>query len=158
MRPCFNSVSEGYDIEVNGELKIAASIHYHRLLARGPVGPSPEHLAKLATDLHAVGPDLHERRAAAFAGMLLLGRVNDIVPLIEYGDKLLNIRSGRGYGNESDSLMALMSERWEDLSNALVAILPPVLEISGPTTVTYGTVSHALKRVVRRTARFSEFL
>jgi hypothetical protein len=118
VRPCFNSVLKGYDIEVDGELKIAASIYYHRLLARGPVGPSPEHLAKLATDLHAVGPDLHERRAAAFAGMLLLGRVNDIVPMIEYGDKPLNIRSGRGYGNESDSLMALMCERWEELSTA----------------------------------------
>lgn len=118
VRPCFNSVLEGYDIEVDGELKIAASIYYHRLLARGLVGPVPEHLAKLTTDLHAVGPDLHERRAAAFAGMLLLGRVNDIVPMIEYGDKPLNIRSGTGYGNESDSLTALMSERWEDLSTA----------------------------------------
>jgi hypothetical protein len=118
VRPCFHTVFEGYDLEVDGELKIAASIYYHRHLARGSVGPSPEHLAKLATDLHAVGPDLHERRAAAFAGMLLLGRVNDIVPMIEYRDRFLHIRSGKGYGSESDSLMAIMAERWEDLSTA----------------------------------------
>ena len=63
-------------------------------------------------------PDLHERRAAAFAGMLLLGRVNEIVPMIGYGDKPWNIPSGARYENESDSLMALMSEWWGDLSTA----------------------------------------
>jgi hypothetical protein len=116
VRPCFNTVLEGYDIEVDGELKIAASISYHRILARAPGGPRSEHLAKLTQDLHAVGPDLNERRAAAFAGMLLLGRVGDIVPMVEYGDKPLNIRSGRSYGDESESLMALIVERWEELS------------------------------------------
>jgi hypothetical protein len=118
MRPTFNSILEDYDIEVDGELKIAASIYYHRLAMRGLTGPIPQHLAELRTDLHAIGLDLHERRAAAFAGMLLLGRVNDLVPMVAYGDKPLNIESGTGYGNESDSLMALMCERWEDLRTA----------------------------------------
>ena len=51
MRPSFNSILEDYDIEVDGELKIAASIYYHRLVMRGLIGPSPQHLAKLRTDL-----------------------------------------------------------------------------------------------------------
>jgi hypothetical protein len=119
LRPCLDTVLEGYDIEVDGELKIAASIHdHHRVLARLPSGPSPEHLAKLTRDLQASGPDFHERRAAAFAGMLLLGRVGDIVPMTEYGDKPLNIRTGTGYGHDSDSLMAIIVERWEELSQA----------------------------------------
>jgi hypothetical protein len=114
-------VLEGYDIEVDGELKIAASIYYHRYLARTSNGPSADHLRELVDALYAVGPDLHERRAAAFAGMLLLGRADDIAPMIEHGDKPLHIRSGTGYGNESDSLMALMCEPWEDVRRAFGA-------------------------------------
>ena len=117
-RPSLHAVLSDYDIEVDGELKIAASISYHRNMAREASGVSEEHLAKLRQDLHAVGPDLHERRAAAFAGMLILGRLDEVVPMLEYGDKPLNIRSGTGYGQESDSLMALMAERWDELSAA----------------------------------------
>jgi hypothetical protein len=39
-RPAFERVLDGYDIEVDGELKIAASIYYHRYLARTSNGPS----------------------------------------------------------------------------------------------------------------------
>jgi hypothetical protein len=119
--PAFKRVLEGYDIEVDGELKIAASIYYYRYAARTPDNPSADHLKELVDGLHAVGPDLHERRAAAFAGMLLLGRVNDIARMTEHGDKPLNIRSGTGYGKESDSLMALMCEHWEDVHQAFGA-------------------------------------
>ena len=122
-RSAFERLLESYDIEVDGELKIAASIYYHRYLARTSNGPSADHLKELVDALHAVGPDLHERRAAAFAGMLLLGRVDDIAPMIEHGDKHLHIRSGSGYGNESDSLMALMCERWEDVRRGFGADL-----------------------------------
>ncbi len=122
-QPAFERVLEDYDIEVDGELKIAASIYFHRYVARTSHGPSADHLRELVEALDAVGPDLHERRAAAFAGMLLLGRVNDIAPMTEHGDKPLHIRSGTGYGNESDSLMALMCERWEDVHQAFGADL-----------------------------------
>jgi hypothetical protein len=122
-RPGFERLLERYDIEVDGELKIATSIYYHRYVVRKSDGPSADHLTELADALHAVGPDLNARRAAAFAGMLLLGRVNDIAPMIEYGDKPWHIRSGAGYGKESDSLMALMCERWEDVRQAFGADL-----------------------------------
>ena len=117
-RPSLRAILSDYDIEVDGELKIAAAISYHRNMVREASGVSEEHLAKLRQDLHAVGPDLHERRAAAFAGMLILGRLDEVVPMLEYGDKPLNIRSGTGYGQESDCLMALMAERWDELSGA----------------------------------------
>jgi CRP-like cAMP-binding protein len=116
--PAFERVLKGYDVEADGELKISASIHYHRYVARTSGVPSAGHMKELVDALHAVGPDLHERRAAAFAGMLLLGRVNEIVPMTDYGDKPLHIQSGKGYRNESDSLMALMCERWEDVRQA----------------------------------------
>jgi hypothetical protein len=122
-RPAFERVLEGYDIEVDGELKIAASIYYHRNVARRTNGLPADHLKKLANALRAVGPDLYEPRAAAFAGMLLIGRVNDIAPMTDYGDKPMHIPSGTGYGHESDSLMALMCERWEDVRQAFGADL-----------------------------------
>jgi hypothetical protein len=117
-RPAFERVLEDYDIEVDGELKIAASIYYHRYVARVSSGRSADHLKGLKDALCAVGPDLSERRAAAFAGMLLLGRVNDIVPMTEFGDKPLHVRSGGSYEEENDSLMALVCERWEDVHQA----------------------------------------
>ena len=118
VRPSFDRVLKDYDVEIDGELKIAASIHYHRALARRSGGASREHVVGLLTDLRAVGHDLHERRAAAFAGLLVLGHVGEVVPLIEQNDKLLKIELGTGYGRESDSLMALVAERWEEMSTA----------------------------------------
>jgi hypothetical protein len=115
--PCFNTVSEGSDIEVDGELKIAASISYHRVLARVPGVRDPNTWRGLR-EIFTPAVQTFTSGAAAFAGMLLRGRVGDIVPMTEYGDKPLNIRSGGGYGHESDSLMALIVERWEELSQA----------------------------------------
>ena len=123
-RPTLECVLEVYDIEVDAELKIAASINYHRDVARRSAGPSKAHLDGLFSALHAVGPDLHERRAAALAGMILLGRVNDIVPMAEYGGKPLHMQYGKGYGRESDSLMVLICERWDDMHKAFGADLP----------------------------------
>jgi hypothetical protein len=121
--PTFERMLKDYDIEADSELKIAASIHYHRYVARTSNSPSADHLEKLVDALHAVGPDLDGRRAAAFAGMLLLGHVNDVVPMIDYGDRLLHIRSGSGHGRESDVLMALICECWQEVRQAFGADL-----------------------------------
>ena len=121
--PAFEGMLKGYDVEADSELKIATSIHYHRYIARTSNGPTADHLRELVDTLHAVGPDLHERRAAAFAGMLLSGHVNDIVPMTEYGDKPLHIRSGNGHGRESDGLMALICEHWLEVHQVFGADL-----------------------------------
>jgi len=117
-RPCFDTLLEDYDVEVDGELKIAASIYYHRDLVSDGARQRSDHVEKLTRDLQAVGSDMHERRAAAFAGMLILGHVRDVVPMTDYGDKPLHVESGSGYGQESDSLMALIAERWQEISDA----------------------------------------
>ncbi|TAI63415.1 hypothetical protein CWO89_24335 [Bradyrhizobium sp. Leo170] len=117
-RPAFERVLEGYDIEVDGELKIAASIYWHRHVVRTSNGASAVDMQRLIETLRAGGPDLDERRAAAFAGVLLLGHVSDVPPMTDYGDRPLSISSGSHYKNESDALMALMCEHWEELSKA----------------------------------------
>lgn len=120
----FERLLKGYDIEVDGELKIAGSIYYHRHLAQTPVGSTDTHFNELVDALRAVGPDLDERRAAAFAGILLLNRVAEIPPMTEHGDKPLHVHTGGRYGHESDSLMALICERWEDVREVFGASLP----------------------------------
>jgi hypothetical protein len=116
-------VLRGYDVEVDGELKIAASIYWHRYVARMSNGTSAVDMQNLMETLRAVGPDLDERRAAAFVGVVLLGHVNDVPPMTDYGDRPLRISSGSRYKNESDSLMALMCEHWEELHKAFGATL-----------------------------------
>ena len=44
-RPCLDAVLESYDTEVDGELKISASIYHHRALVGQAAGPDEEHLA-----------------------------------------------------------------------------------------------------------------
>ncbi|RBJ70610.1 hypothetical protein C3L29_036485, partial [Pseudomonas sp. MWU12-2534b] len=51
--------------------------------------------------------------------MLILGHVDDVVPMMDYGDKPLDIPSGKFYGEESESLAALLSERWSEVRQAL---------------------------------------
>lgn len=117
-RISFERVLEDYDIEVEGELKIASSIYWYRHILRASIGATAIDLQQLTETLHAVGPDMDERRAAAFSGMLLLGHVNDISSMTDYGERPLRISSGYTYKNESDSLIALMCERWKELSQS----------------------------------------
>ncbi len=117
-RKSLHSILAGYDIEIDSEIKIASSIFFHRHLIRKEGGVSEEHLARLRKDLKAVGPDYHERRAAAFAGMLILGRHHEVVPMSDFGENPMKISLGAGYGEESESLMALMAEHWDELSSA----------------------------------------
>ncbi|MCU9952597.1 NACHT domain-containing protein [Burkholderia sp. BKH01] len=117
-RSALERILAGYDIEADGELKITSSICFHRHISSYSEETHEDHLTVLRRDLRAVGPDLEERRAAAFAGMLILGHVDDVVPMMDYGDKPLDIPSGKFYGEESESLAALLSERWSEVRQA----------------------------------------
>ena len=123
--PEYADLLKSYDHEVDSELKIAASISYHRRLEQTPDLVSEEHLQYITKALRSVGPDLSERRAAAFAGMLLLGRVRDPVAMNEYSDKPLHIYTGSARMEVSDSLMSLICERWEDVVGAFGTTLVP---------------------------------
>ncbi|SAL72411.1 NACHT domain protein [Caballeronia udeis] len=122
-RPAFGRALEDYDIEVDSELKITASIYYHRNIIRAVAGTSSDHLSRLRGDLLAVGPDLNERRAAAFAGMVVLGHVDDVTSMTEHEGKPLTIRPG-ALREESESLAALMCERWDEVLKAFGSSFP----------------------------------
>ncbi|MCA0199888.1 MAG: NACHT domain-containing protein [Proteobacteria bacterium] len=115
-RESFRSLLGNYDLEHDSDLKIGTAIHYYRQLAREK--PDDGVVDSLKVGLNVVGPDYQERRAAAFAGVLLLGHLNIFMPLKEFGDKLMHIRIGAGYGNESGSLASLLCEKWIELKAA----------------------------------------
>jgi hypothetical protein len=112
-RPAAQNLLRVYDVEVDTDLKIRSSIHYHSQLKTASQEDISDHIEGLLQTAQAVGPDLHERRAAAFAGILVFGGVARIAAMREFGDKPMRIQTGSGYGRESDSLMGLIAERWE---------------------------------------------
>lgn len=107
---------EEYDIEIDADLKINSSIFYHKLLAESNSSTNSSRLDVLTNDVQAIGPDHPERRAAAFAGLLLLGK-GQAVKNMTWTDKPLSVSTGAHYGKENGLLMALMVEKWEELQS-----------------------------------------
>ena len=116
--PEYADLLNSYHHEVDGELQIAASISYHRRLAQKPALVSKEHLQRLTHTLRSRSLDHYAQGAAAFAGLLLLGRVHDFVAMEKYPNKPLPIHTGGAIAELSDSLMSLICERWEDVVGA----------------------------------------
>lgn len=108
---------KNYDAEVDAELKIKSSINYHEILRRSSDAISEQYLKSLFETLRAVGPDYPERRAAAFAGLLILGQLDRIHSMTEGGGKPMKLHIGSDLGRESQSLLALMAKHWEELMN-----------------------------------------
>ena len=73
----------------------------------------------LSRQLHSVGPHFDDRRAAAFGGLLALGRLDAFASAMERpgGDPLeIDIV---GHFNDYAPVLELAAERWEDLKMAL---------------------------------------
>jgi len=116
-RPAFWELLKNYDAEEDGELKITGSIYYHRELVRISTADLQDDPQRLRDALEAVGPDLEERRAAAFAGMLLERRLDEVAAMLgDEPDTSWLISTGSGFSEESERLAALICENW----NALV--------------------------------------
>ena len=65
-------VLRDYDSEVNDETKTLASIAYHRVKLGDDTSNDEQVLAR---NLRCYGPDYEERRRAAFAGLVVLHRL-----------------------------------------------------------------------------------
>ena len=72
----------------------------------------------LHAQLHAVGPDFHQRRVAAFGGLLALGRVDVFAGAKEKGDdKALRIDLVEQF-RDYTPVLELVADRWEELETA----------------------------------------
>ncbi|QOY74192.1 NACHT domain-containing protein [Pseudomonas sp. OST1909] len=108
-------ILERYDHEVDGPLKTHAAIkNYQALLSidsdRKPV------IDRLLVDAMAVGHDHEDRRAAAFAGLVVYGATEQF-SILEWGKKPLDISLGH-YSNEPPALIRLVAEHWDDLEKS----------------------------------------
>ena len=104
-----------YDEDTEANVKTAASIGYMMSVKRrGEISSSL--LDKLNKGLRAVGPDLDERRQAAFSALLELDRL-DIVETFWSEDGMRNINFSRGRETNL-RLAAHLTYRWDLVSKA----------------------------------------
>lgn len=101
-----------YDNEVDAQLKIQGAIKNYQALFPTD-NDRQEVINQLLSDSNAIGHDHDARRAAAFAGLVTYGAAEQFAPL-EWNSKPLAISLGF-YGGESQALLRLIAENWEDL-------------------------------------------
>jgi hypothetical protein len=88
------------------------------LLARNAFGAAER--AFLADELEAVGPELHDRRAAAVVGLTLTDHLSDFAKLKDYQGRPLNVDVCRLMGlDESDRYLRRILPQWDRVTEAL---------------------------------------
>ena len=109
------SLLSRYDEDIDVNVKTAAAIGYvTSAKRRGEI--SSDLLKKLNEGLLVIGPDLHERRQAAFSALLELDQL-DIVRNAWSGDEPEKIDFG-GVLKTNIQLAALLTRRWDRISKA----------------------------------------
>ena len=104
----------GYDVEDDDETKTLASIAFHtRIIAEHQnLDRAVEHLSQT---IRAVGLDFEERRRAAFAGLLILKRLDLMTGNEPVGtERQLSISLGK-YSQPNLPLASLIAERWSNV-------------------------------------------
>ena len=102
-----------------GELKVLASIGYHRKLTDGST-ERDQAVKKLPSDLSSVGFDYEDRRRAAFAGLVMLGEFEILASAANNSVEL-------AYFKSNASLLRLIAKNWEDLHSRFGSKLPSML-------------------------------
>ncbi len=103
-----------YDMEEDDEAKTLASIAFHRRLLRERKDYSTQ-LDILSDAIEAGGPDYEERQRAAFAALLILGRLDLMDKPNRFAtDKVLSISLGH-FPQSNVPLVRLVAENWEQL-------------------------------------------
>ncbi|CAM3838962.1 NACHT domain-containing protein [Aeromonas bestiarum] len=104
-----------YDMEVDGQLKIQGAIKNYQASYPNDTNRQ-EVINRLLSDAIAVGYDHDERRAAAFAGLITYGATEQFAKL-KWNNQPLDISFGY-YSRESQALLRLIAEHWEDLDKS----------------------------------------
>ncbi len=117
------SIVKDYDVEENDELKTIASVASHTNL-RGTAGAETA-VDQLMKGIACYGPDFEERRRAAFAGLLILERLDLMQDLQEQGGKKDPLSIDLGKWNEPNlPLVRLVAEKWSYLKSVFGDSLP----------------------------------
>ena len=117
------------ELETDEHAMVQATIGLSHAALATP-GEAQARTEVLRSQLHAVGPDFAERRAAAFGGLLALGRIDVFTRAKEErkGEALRIdlVTQSRDYA----PVLELAAERWEELETATGG--SPVGRLSGP--------------------------
>jgi hypothetical protein len=121
--PVLRRVLDLFDSEVDEGAKVLAAIGYGK--AKASDGTDVESVtADLAKQLHAVGHDLEERRVAAFAALLTLGRLDLVASAVEPpGDKPVTIGIFEGL-HKAGPALELVAEHWEQIEKVFGSTIP----------------------------------
>ena len=103
---------ERYDWEVDTDLKVTLAIRHYELI-KSMHSDRTAPIEQLLSDALAVGPDLEDRRAAAFAGLVVLHATDRFAALTEAG-KPLDICIGR-FMHHSSALLQLLTNCWDEI-------------------------------------------
>ena len=102
------------DLETDEHAMVQATIGLSHAALATP-GEAQARTEALRTQLHAIGPDMDDRRVAAFGGLLALGRIDVFVDAKDRSsDKPLEINLTGPLRNYAP-VLELAAERWEDL-------------------------------------------
>jgi hypothetical protein len=117
------SILGDYDVEEDDESKTLASIAYHGNVRRNSGASSS--IEKLLEGVSAYGPDYEERRRAAFAGLLVLERLDAMRNLQERigGPGPVSIDLGR-WNEPNLPLVRLVAEKWPYVKSVFEDALP----------------------------------
>jgi hypothetical protein len=110
-------VLRDYDSEVHDETKTLASIAYHRLRLGQDTSDDEQVLAR---NLRCYGPDYEERRRAAFAGLVVLHRLEVMLADEQFGstNRALSISLGEIH-RPNNSLLNLIGDEFEYIEKTL---------------------------------------
>lgn len=104
--------------DAEGSISFEATIGWvEALLARGTF--KPQHVEMLVTQLDAVGPDYEARRAAAVAGLAIVGHLDRFAGATEHQGKPLTVSTARWSLREDDRYLRRFLTRWDELIRAL---------------------------------------
>lgn len=121
---------EKFDTERHGDVKLLAATGWAKRI-RHDQQASTTAVERLTSLIQAIGPDHEERRRAAFAALLMLGRAEAFTDLREhYGDAGL-IRVAPDLLHRDLEFVRLVAENWSTLEDLLGDQLPTRLSVSG---------------------------
>jgi hypothetical protein len=109
-----------YDDECDAQLKTRASVAYHRRLLLEGQDVTPA-IVRLSERIRAYGMDMEERRQAALAGLVVLGRLDVMTSQSEWGEGSKPLRvSLTEHGMALNLVLArVLAESWESVKSSV---------------------------------------
>ena len=144
------------ELETDEHAMVQATIGLSHAVLAAP-GEAEARTEVLRAQLHAVGPDFHQRRAAAFGGLLALGRIDVFAGAKEErNDEALSIDLVT-WSRDCASVLELAAERWEELEEVTEGLPIGRLSREGDVAGFWGTFAPYLGRSPLLRRRFLEY-